>query len=493
VAVVVALSGFVLVAGTWRLDAASLWNDEAATWAISGHGLSDLLRELGSSGGDRAAALYYVVVHFWSQAFGTSEIALRSLSVVAGAATIAPLYAVGRRLIGRAAAAVGTALFAASPFFLLHTREARTYALSTLLVVVATWAFVVAVQSGRRRSWFVYTLVASLAVYTHWFAALVVAAHYASLGWPRADPSTRRAASRSLFVFAILISPIIVAALLGNDESIAWIAPLSLGEVDAFVGNFVGTTSRFDQVVVLVLLALGVLTVIQRITRSRTTGRTTLGMLVVLWCLLPVVATIAVSTVKPVLVARYLIVALPAFALLVGAGVTRITRARIVPTVAAFAALVLLGSGGYAALWGDAHGEDWRSVARTVDAAIEPGDAVIVFPASAVFVLGYYARTQPRLAQHPGPQWPPVSWNAPFSRGTPNASVLDTIARAPSRVVWLVVRAPSGSVVRQDVVGKPVLQTLERLLALRYARKVPWTSPNDKTVYVIRYSNPTVP
>jgi mannosyltransferase len=493
IAFVTVLTSFVVIAGAWMLDAPSLWNDEAATWAISGHSLSDLLGELTASAGDRGAALYYVVIHLWMEMFGTSEVALRSLSVVAAAATILPLYAVGRRLVGRAAAATGTALLAVSPVFLSYAREARTYALATFLVVMATWAFVCAVESERRRDWVVYGILASVAVYAHWFAALIVLAHLVSLLTTRLERGAAREAARGFILFAVLTSPVALLVLFGGDTGIEWIAPLSGKELETFISNLLGTSSRVEQLVVFGLLVVGVLAVIEASRRARRIQPTRVPALVPLWFALPIVGVIAISAFKPVLIARYMIVVLPAMALLLGAGLTRLSRARLLPTVAGAAILVLLASQSYSGVWNGAHNEDWRALSQTISGSVGTADVVMVFPASAVFPLAYYARDERGLRRRPGPQWPPMKWDTPFNRKTANSSVLGAESHVHSPNVWLVVRAPGGSTVRQDVIGKPILDALERRLARRYAQQERVTASKRKGIYVIHYWDPIAP
>ena len=72
---VLGLAVVVAALGSWQLGRPTFWNDEAATWAISGHGFGDLLHVLSTSGGDRGAALYYVVAFGWMRMFGTTEVA----------------------------------------------------------------------------------------------------------------------------------------------------------------------------------------------------------------------------------------------------------------------------------------------------------------------------------------------------------------------------------------------------------------------------------
>ena len=271
---VACLTGSVLLAAAWHVGLPSLSNDEAATWAISGHSFSDMVRVLTSSGGDRGAGLYYVVMHIWIQVFGTTEVALRSLSVVAAGATIAPLYAVGRRLVGRRAASASVLLFATSPFYLTYARDVRTYALATFLVVVASWAFLRVVESGIRRDWILYAILAAASVYVHWFAVLVVIAHYASL----VSLDRRRVRWRQVGIgaewLAVLICPIGIVVLFGSNSGIGWIAPLNLGELKSTASTFTGTRDWVRELVLLVVLTAGVVATIETTRRNRSTNTT---------------------------------------------------------------------------------------------------------------------------------------------------------------------------------------------------------------------------
>src|SRR5438270_13853366 len=64
-----------------RYISVQFWMDEAITTGISSHPLGaipGLLRH------DGAPPLFYILLHFWMQAFGTSESATHSLSLLFG-------------------------------------------------------------------------------------------------------------------------------------------------------------------------------------------------------------------------------------------------------------------------------------------------------------------------------------------------------------------------------------------------------------------------
>jgi len=65
--------------------AQSLWRDEAFSYFLA---KKNILEIIFLSAKDYNPPLYYILLHFWMKIFGSSEIALRSLSLVFYWATI---------------------------------------------------------------------------------------------------------------------------------------------------------------------------------------------------------------------------------------------------------------------------------------------------------------------------------------------------------------------------------------------------------------------
>ena len=476
----------VLVAAlaSWHLGRPTFWNDEAATWAISGHGFGDLLHVLSTSGGDRGAALYYLVTFAWMRAFGTTEIAVRALSVVAAAGAMVPFHAVARRVVSRPAAWAAGLIFATSSLLVTHARDARAYSFALLLVLLATVMFLRAVESTTTRDWWIFGAVALVAIAAHWFSVLVVFALFASLAcWQRPLGRLRRPVLVSAIALAVGVTPIAVQIALGANSGLDWVAPLNAAELRAVAAGFTGTTVLFFQ------LAIGAVMIIGLVVAWSERASRRVPPIVVTWFVVPVAVTVAVSAVKPVLVTRYLIVALPGLALLLGVGVATMARRRMLATIASAAAVAALGLHGFSGLWSPSRGgEDWRSVVAAVSAEVRPTDAIVVFPATAVAAFSYYARDDARLARRTGPTWPAVHWNSPFTRAIANATVVRSDLAGRSGV-WLVIRAPHGGTVARGVRESPVLDRLEQQLGGQYRVATivaPWDGHD--TVYVIHYS-----
>ncbi len=122
---------------------------------------------------------YFLSLGAWMAAFGSSDLAVRSLSAIFGVLGVAAFFLLGRSVFHDSRAALLGALFVAvSPLNIYFSQEARAYMLASLLTTTCSWLLLRAVsRRARVAPWIAYGL-ASLAIcYTYYFAALVLGAH----------------------------------------------------------------------------------------------------------------------------------------------------------------------------------------------------------------------------------------------------------------------------------------------------------------------------
>jgi Dolichyl-phosphate-mannose-protein mannosyltransferase len=487
-ALVVLVVGFA-VAASWTLGRQSLTGDEASTWAISGHSLGDLLHVLGSSGGDRAAGLYYVALYAWVHVFGTSAVALRALSVLAAVATLPTFYLVARRL-GRGVALVAAVVLAASPFFLLYARQARAYSLAVLLVVLTAWALLRALETDEPRQWAAFVVVAALALYTQWFAALVVMAFYcAALVTSRARLSRRAIVATAALL--LVASPIAILVAAGDTGGVGWIAPLSTAQLRDLAISLTSTHRHLGWLVLFGVAAIGFVVAIRR-SRQPCAEVSTVAAMAATWFVVPTGLLIVVSVAKPLLVSRYLLVTLPGLALLLALGLAALVRRRVALMVAGVGLLSALGWSAYGPLWAARHvDEDWSGIVQTVAQHAVPGQAILVYPSNASYAFDFYARRAATLDRRRGPTWPPVSWDTAYGRDVPSVDgVLRAAARAPATTVWLVLRKPTGPTISAATSNPATLRALEQVLARRFTHRDVVRRFAHRTASVVRYSGP---
>ena len=155
------------------LDRQSFWLDELVTASLLDRSLGDVVGEIPRT--EATPYLYYVVAWLWSSVFGLGEVGLRSLSALAGTATVPVAYGAGAVLVSRRAGLVAAALVATNPFLVWYSQEARSYALFALLGATSVLAFGLALRGDRR--WLVgWCVVCALTLATHYFGIFLVGA-----------------------------------------------------------------------------------------------------------------------------------------------------------------------------------------------------------------------------------------------------------------------------------------------------------------------------
>ena len=359
------------------LGTRSFWLDESVSVTGARLDWSSFLHWVGN--GEANMSLYHLLLFGWVRVVGISEVAVRSLSAVAGIASVAVLFLLARRLAGARVALWAGLLMAVNPLYVRYAQEARGYSLCLLFVTLASYLFVRALDRPSWANWIAYALVAGLAPYAHVFALLVPASHAVSLLFidHRALPRQKLAFSAGL----LLLSQAPLAYLLltsGQSSAVGWVAS----------NNAVGRL--FAQIharpplagIVLVLGAAVLLLSYRSITRrlgSPTYATSTWSRIfVVAWLLVPAVIVAGVAVVyEPLFLARYFIICLPPSVLLLALILDRMRR----PKLATIAALVLaLFSLVPVVRWySSGQVENWRGAARSVVDETKPGDGVLFF------------------------------------------------------------------------------------------------------------------
>ncbi|MCG8586648.1 MAG: glycosyltransferase family 39 protein, partial [Pirellulales bacterium] len=112
------------------IDQQSLWIDEGYSLQFSdGPSIRDSLNALlETTLSDRFRVLYYLVLFYWRQWFGDTELAIRSLSAVSGFATMLLTYVTARQVFGWRHALWSLSLVSFSAYCIYYSQEARDYA-----------------------------------------------------------------------------------------------------------------------------------------------------------------------------------------------------------------------------------------------------------------------------------------------------------------------------------------------------------------------------
>jgi 4-amino-4-deoxy-L-arabinose transferase-like glycosyltransferase len=200
----------------------SFWADEALTAHEARISFGAMLHTVIHV--ETTPPLYFVVVWCWAKLFGTSEVALRSVSAIAGVVLVPIAYASARELVSRRAGVLAAAFVAVNPLMVWYSQEARSYMLVATLAGASFLWFTRALRDPSRRNLIWWAACSSAAVMTHFFAGFVVLPEALWLLWTLRT----RAVTAAVAVVGIAQAAMLPFALLDANAAhgASWIAKI---------------------------------------------------------------------------------------------------------------------------------------------------------------------------------------------------------------------------------------------------------------------------
>ncbi len=195
---------------------ASIWFDEAFSVYLVQFSYWDIARFTAT---DVHPPLYYWVLKLWSDLFGTTELAYRSLSILFGAATAVVAFFLTRKLFGRKVAWLAFILIVLSPMVIRYSDEARMYTMAALIVFSATYFLVRATETNRKKDWVWYGVLVSLGMWTHYFTVFIWLAHWV---W-RVTQTWRKGISFKEFMKKFFTKPWIITYTIAIGLFLPWL------------------------------------------------------------------------------------------------------------------------------------------------------------------------------------------------------------------------------------------------------------------------------
>jgi hypothetical protein len=408
-----------------RALSGQLWIDEAITTGISAHPVSAIPGILRHDGNP---PLYYLLLHFWMRAFGTSESATHALSLLFGLATIPVAMWAGWSLFGRRVGLIAGVLFAFNAWLTQYAEETRMYELMALLGLLATAAFIHGFVYRRRRYLFLFAAALTLMLYTHTWGFFFAIGAVISL-----IPAYRVSADRRLFVRDAVLTFVAAGVLYlpwlpnliyqATHTGAPWAHAPQFGTPILISRELLGG----DRVTVTLFLGCvaGLAAYFGR--RSRRTPEA-----VALWTLIAIaVATLLVawlsSQITPAYVSRYFAPVLPAILLIAALGCA---RARVLGLVAVAATVLFLL---HPSTFAYPHKSDMRDIAGQVNPQLHAGDLVVVAQPEQTPLAYYYLPAGLRYASTIGPVADPSYMNwvdalGRLQRANPSATLDPLVA-----------------------------------------------------------------
>jgi uncharacterized membrane protein len=116
------------------------------------------------------------LLNLWRAGTGSSEYATRFLSVIPALLSVLVTIKLGVRLGNSSIGLLSGLLLTVSPFFVLFSRMARYYALSTFLTGLSLWLFLKILRHNEKRFWLGYIIVTTLLIYTNYLTVSIILA-----------------------------------------------------------------------------------------------------------------------------------------------------------------------------------------------------------------------------------------------------------------------------------------------------------------------------
>lgn len=143
----------------------SFWRDEAFSYLMAQLSFLDILQITVQ---DFNPPLYYILLHVWILITGSSEIALRSLSLIFYGLTVYIAYDILTQIckIGKIRSLFYLVFFLMNPLLIYYAFEARMYSMVTFFAALSFYSFYL-----NKRKLYIFATICGL--YTHYFMVFV--------------------------------------------------------------------------------------------------------------------------------------------------------------------------------------------------------------------------------------------------------------------------------------------------------------------------------
>lgn len=385
----------------------SLWLDEATSVLVArDFSVNQILTKF--SPGDFHPPLYYILLKYWINLFGASEIAARGLSVLAGVGTIVVVYFIARRIFNTTTANLSALFLSTAPLHIYYSQEARMYILETFFACLVIYFMLrVLEESVKFWNWVGLTLSSALLLYTDYLPVFFLIAMFLYLLIYKRDSLKKKWRSWALCmvgveVLLVPLFPLLLAQITGGlavkMEVPSWwntLGRTSFHEVVLVPIKFmIGRISLYDKHLYALLLVVPSL--VFGILLFTSWNRYKNSRLVWFWLLFPIFLAALFGVAFTGFSYFRLLFVLPAFYLLVACGVTSIKRSGLGQVFVILVIAINLVSSFIYLFNPRFHREDWRGAVAWIEQHSNSDSAISIFVTkSQTDPYRYYASSVP--------------------------------------------------------------------------------------------------
>lgn len=156
----------------YGIEDKNLWFDEVYSWKISQNNVTGIIS---ATAGDIHPPLYYIVLKLWTNIFSDNIASMRLLSCLFGILSLILIYKLSKKFLGSDLQIIFVLLlYTVSPLNIYYSQEVRMLNLNLLLCLGSVFYFFNFLEKQNIKSGIIYTLYSILAIYTHYFAFLIL-------------------------------------------------------------------------------------------------------------------------------------------------------------------------------------------------------------------------------------------------------------------------------------------------------------------------------
>jgi mannosyltransferase len=255
-----------------------------------------------------------------------------------------------------------------------------------LMVCLASLFFLRGLSRPSAGNWTAYALFAAAAVYSHFFALLVIVAHVASLAFLPRRSVPWKWVLMVVCLLALLLMPAAIFLLRHRDAAnVAWVGALSFEQARYVLYSLTLSKWRWLGYAAAWVLA-------GWYTFRRPAGQSAWPFwFTTSWLVVPPAITIAASLRQPILVERYLAVCIPAAVVLAADGIARVAQRRLIVGGGLLLLIVFYSATSIRFYIRQAgFDENWREATAFVMTGARSGDEVVVMEGLPRLVFDYY-------------------------------------------------------------------------------------------------------
>ena len=322
----------------------SLWLDEAAQAIESSRPFSQQLNIIG----DFQPPLLHYIIHFFYQ-ISSDDWFLRLPSVIAGVITIVFAYKITKYLFDKKTAFLVGLLGATSSYHYYFSQELRQYSLAAMWAAISMWYFIKWINSKKDKIFWGYILSTSAGMYSMYVFPFLIAYQLFYVLFSVSKKSV--SFIKQLLIVGLIFAPWIPMFIKqlktgmslkenfagwATAVSLPWAKSLPLTAIRFIIGMIPVELTIF-QIVLFLTLFSAIIYIIKPIIKSKSIKP------IIFWLIAPVLLSFLFSFFIPVLEPKRVMFVLPAFWIILAAGLHKHKSKNILISLVLLTQIILLG------------------------------------------------------------------------------------------------------------------------------------------------------